>query len=120
MISKELLSEVLNVENERISKKVDRFCFPTENIIAVSYYMEDGWQHLNIYELAHKCKEWAISKGYDILSGGLEASLYSCYIDYSDKRYTLQMTPLHHEFANTEPEAIFEACQWILDNREIK
>ena len=116
MISKELLSEVLGKEVTNIQKGC------TENELKITAYFGDARQsfHINIYELAHKCKECVISKGYDVLSGGLEAGLYSCYIDYSDKRYTLQMNPLHYEFADTEPEAIFKACQWILDNKENK
>ena len=62
MISKELLSEVLNIENERISRTVDKFCFPNTNTIAVQYYMTDGWQHINIYELAFRTREYLKTK----------------------------------------------------------
>lgn len=113
MISKDLLNEVLpyaSITNELISYGLNK-----EGDLLLQY--DDIDEIVNIYELAHRCKEWVISRGYDILSGGLEAGLYSCYIDYSDKRYTLQMNPLHHEFADTESEAIFKACQCILDNK---
>lgn len=117
MITKELLSEVLGL---KVWKVLDenmgtlRYCIYPNKGDEPSEYMFP----INIHELAHKCKEWAIKESYDILSGGLEAGLYSCYIDYSDKRYTLQMNPLHHEFANTEPEAVFAACEWILKTKE--
>lgn len=114
--SKELLSEVLEIND--INLIIYDIDFP--NIIEYTQYanITRGVRstEINIYELAHKCKEWAISKGYDVLSGGLEAGLYSCYIDYADKRYTLQMSPLYHTFEDTEPEAIFNATQYIYDN----
>ena len=121
MISKELLSEVLNIENERISRTVDKFCFPNTNTIAVQYYMTDGWQHINIYELAHKCKEWAYKKEYaltpmnDFGFGNKDTDNFksywtSCYINLRPSNgthlYCVEMT--------SEPEAIFKACEWIL------
>ena len=120
IISRELLSEVLNIENERISKRVDRFCFPSDNIITVAYYMEDGWQHLNIYELAHKCKEWALTNGYRLCSYPkltISGHPYMCDVFNgigSDKKCLIIIGE------DTEPEAIFKACQWILDNKDNK
>ena len=122
MISKELLSEVLNIENERISRTVDKFCFPNTNTIAVQYYMTDGWQHINIYELAHKCKEWAYKKEYaltpmnDFGFGNKDTDNFksywtSCYINLRPSNgthlYCVEMT--------SEPEAIFKACEWIME-----
>ena len=111
--SKELLSEVLNITQVTDLKIRD-------NELLYTFYNNpsiNDWKSINIHELAHRCKEWAISKGYDILSGGLEAGLHGCYIDYADKRCTLQMAPLYHTFEDTEPEAIFEACEWLRNNR---
>ena len=75
-----------------------------------------GIDEINIYELAHKCKEWAATKGYILFSKTrLSSSLASCYFDimgihdYEDD--------FHNDFrAETEPDAIFKACQWILEN----
>ena len=117
MVNKELLSAVLGVNIKDVYKLESNPNLGKNDIpYSIRGYGDIEW--INIYELAHKCKEWVISKGYDILSGGLEAGLHSCYIDYSDKRYTLQMNPLHYEFADTEPEAIFATCQWTLDNKD--
>ena len=75
----------------------------------------DVEEHISINDFFFMCKEWAYNQGYDMLSGGLEAGLHSCYIDYSDKRYTLSMKPINHFFAESEQQAVFDACMYILD-----
>ena len=107
--SKELLSEVLG---HKIWKVMDcnmgtlRYCIYPNKGDEPSEYMFP----INIHELAHKCKEWAKSQKLFILSfpspnEGLEG-------------YWANLTNnTHRAFAATEPEAIFQACQWILDNR---
>jgi len=76
---------------------------------------------LNIHEIAHKYKEWALEQDYDLWSF-YSKSLNSgyCYVFSSNE----ECDELYHakkEFdADTEPEAIFLACQWILDNIESK
>jgi hypothetical protein len=115
ILNKELLSEVLNIENERISKKVDRFCFlPTSNIIAVGYYMEDGWQHLNIHELVYNCKEWAFDK--DIVLSTEKSrltGLWYCNLFLPDNN-TLYPSISNDFDSETEPEAVFAACLRML------
>ena len=61
---------------------------------------------INIYELAHKCKEWAKKKEYWAISGYDEG--YFCMLhDMPDNRFFN---------ASTEIEAIFKACEWIVEN----
>lgn len=130
MISKELLREVLGYEI------IDIF-FIEGNI--VTFHFRCGsldsfhTESINIHELAHKCKEWANKKrAYIILSGICE------YRDVSvqpEKRYLTYFCDMgfgiptqkwighvgnnsKRVYATTEPEAIFKACQWILDNKE--
>jgi len=106
-ISKELFEAVYN-EDYLLRIEVG-----TYSIVA---YLTDGAEFTeNIDTFFFACKEWAYNQGYDMLSGGLEAGLHSCYIDYSDKRYTLSMKPINHFFAESEQQAVFDACQWILD-----
>ena len=65
----------------------------------------------NIYELANKCKEWARLKGRSLRSNPSwdDCKKYECDDrDYDDM-------PMFIEY--TEPEVIFKACQWILDNK---
>ena len=127
MISKELLSEVLNIENERISRTVDKFCFPNTNTIAVQYYMTDGWQHINIYELAFMCKSWANKKGYALTpmndfgfdnkdTDNFKSYWTTCYINLQP----VNGTHLHSELADTEPEAIFKATSYIMEQLKQK
>ena len=68
--------------------------------------------------LSNKCKEWASTKGYILFSKTrLSSSLASCYFDvmgfhdYEDD--------FKNDFrAESEQQAVFDACQWILDNKE--
>lgn len=101
MISKELLSEILGSD------------------IYLKQEAYDGYmEYSNIYELAHKCKEWAFNQKLldrkpDIYSGlwkGISSgrTMYRCILFLSIKRGKEKFE------ADTEPEAIFKACEWIL------
>lgn len=61
---------------------------------------------INIYELAYKCKEWAFGKMF-FLSSGFDTDGAFCLDRMNSKSF----------IAETEPEAIFKACQWILENK---
>ena len=94
MITKELLSEVLGVY---------KIIEPYGNILVWEWdksYSNNNCS-INIYELAHKCKEWALQYDYTILSS-------KGYATISGKVF----------YDKTEPEAIFKACQWILENKD--
>ena len=127
MISKELLSEVLEIKVFAEIREDD----DVRNNILV-YWEFDGYRNecrnINIYELAFKCKKWAISNGFDVLSGGLEQGKYSCYLDselelthneYKIDKYNISCETLSF-YEDTEIKAIFKACQWILKNKEQK
>ena len=114
MISKELLSEVFG-------REVTDFEHYDNNVYRCTAYF-DGFRHrffINIYELAYKCKEWANnlpSKRYQLYSGICPKSLnYSVCSIFSG---AIEQT--EEIIANSELEAIFSACQWILDNKGIK
>lgn len=117
MIGKELLSEVFtdNQQNFKVNKI-------EKNILHYSWLMEeffgDGdvnckWidMSINIYELAHKCKEWAISKGF-ITHSVRNLKEYVVYLSGDFRE------PSDDFRCNSEPEAIIKACEWIL--KEIK
>ena len=78
-------------------------------------YSDDS--SINIYELAHMCKEWAKDEGYFILS----ASDGYCVVE-DTATFTLQFSITRPEelkcLSYPEPEAVFKACQWIYDNKE--
>ena len=102
--SKELLSEVLG-------RDVDKVKDIEANTLIYGCVHSDGWyDEINIYELSHKCKEWAynlkqeiIIKSYTVFNAGgcelIDKMGFSVYI--CD--------------AKTEPEAIFKACEWIME-----
>ena len=99
--SKELLSEVL-------SKEVEEERFIDSN--SLTYVNSGIYEDINIYELVHKCKEWAFDKGFVLKSykkQGAFSGTYHYAIDINDK--------ICEWLANTEYEAIFKACEWIME-----
>ena len=110
MISKELLNKVLNIE-------IVSYQMKQKNILAYEYnkVSKNQWsgktfcnRSINTYELAHKCKEWALKHHYKVISKPDNVpGLWEAYVN-------LSLTSKHGEVADTEPEAIFKACQWIL------
>ena len=104
MISKELLSEVLDlkinlVESDEYRSKIYYYCNQFGKITG----------EINIYELAHKCKEYARSHDYYIESVvfeyGSRAFVHRKYVE----------DPLHILNDKNEPAVIFKACEWIME-----
>ena len=103
-ISKELLSEVLYIENI-----LNIEC----NNLNVFYKFGDmeypEQKGINIHELANLCKEWAIEKGYIVTVVNKDDGL----------KWVVTMTFnfIYVGFhSDIESEAIFKSCQWVLDN----
>ena len=109
-ISKKLLSEVLEINENLISDaSIDEF--------ECRYYdvEDDKYYSCNIYELAHKCKEWALSKGYILMSKPRTSSSFATCVFCKNGKCNYE-DDLWNDFrADTEPEAIFKACQWIMN-----
>jgi hypothetical protein len=155
MITKELLSEVLNIKGnfrhgfDDISiLELDKVEFNSQTnrvFMSLKPSMLYGTvapvirtNSINVYELAHKCKEWATEFGYYISSGysDMEYDGDSCEPNY--KIYaTINLRCGYHSYNSkydrddwsedisfdmntSEPEAVFKACQWILDNKDKK
>ena len=130
-ISKELLSEVL--ENEIVRFEI----VSTKRITQIRIWYKDTELHLyeswDIYHLAHKCKEWAFY-AYKISvssfkSGSFYLKEFNQIKDNSEYWVELDNASIDCEInindsgifkSYSEPEAIFKACQWILDNKETK
>ncbi len=118
MISKELLSVVLGIPLAHIRYN------DTTNLYKIfkeyPFNWSDGsygrWSNLevNIYELAHKCKEWALEHDCELLSCIRSKDRSICDI-YSDK-YNCKFT----HYADTEPEAIFKATSYIMEQLKQK
>ena len=106
MISKELLSKVLNTRIDTVRSKVD-----TDNDVqffppSIEY---DGF--INIHELTHKCKEWAYNNGYYL-------TIYNDAIDIVSKTTCKIIDNITNDSFMYDVELVFKACQWILDNKE--
>lgn len=118
LISKELLSEVLYVNIKEIYKLESN---PNlgKNDLPYSIRGCGDIEWINLYELALKCKEWAFCNGYELRSGrDIDVKEELCYFcEYKQER---QLDYRNGDFfiADTEPEAVFKACQWILNNKE--
>ena len=120
MISKELLSEVMPewMAIESSGKYTDEYGF---DAIEFTLSFNDAlggkslsYGKINIHELAHKCKEWAnIQNGKywwvksHIVTDMRSEATVETYGSVNKKTFE----------APTEPEAVFNACQWILDNK---
>ena len=121
-ISKELLSEVLNYE-------VDVFLGINKNEIDYTCCIDEKEGYIdisiNLYEFAFKCKEWAYTNKYRLSSGqhrlntkqehyiNNQIASYFCSVYYiTNDDSDIQID------ANTEPEAIIKACEWILEQNK--
>ena len=107
MISKELLSVVLGLHCGIKSIKNSEVIYWFDCIGEIREHS------INIYELAHKCKEWAIKySGWTLQSYTNERGSGVCRIKVGDGQ------EINKLIASSEPEAIFKACEWIL-NKEL-
>ena len=107
MISKELLSEVVGlccgVKSIRNSEVVYWFN-------CIDKVRESS---INIYELAYLCKEWASKHHYSVMSGWEMThwgGAYRVAVFRNSDNILFSMSTV-----KTEPEAIFRACEWILE-----
>ena len=107
-VSKELLNEVLGEQVHEIQILKNKAIFGG---IQLWIYSESHDVAVNIHELAHKCKEWIKSTShYELVIYDSNVYLTTCGLGgeggfYYDYKF----------IADTEPEAVFKACQWVLD-----
>ena len=121
MVSKELLSEVLGRECTSFVIRSNIITYNCKVFGIQGYKFSKVVETINMYELAHECKEWAtlIHSQYFLVifvDGISETTHIRQYgVDIVDR----DLCNIMGFTAETEPEAIFKACQWILDNKEI-
>ena len=125
LISKELLTEVIGVEIRKINNSIlDGNLYYYKTFVKCK-------SKINIYELANRCKEWAINKGYEIKSSkpivlndeGRQVFNYwwaAWLFKFDGGCESPKQILLPSFIGENEPKAIFKACQWILDNKESK
>lgn len=106
--SKELLSEVLDTK-AFLRNIID------EKTYEIHYFV-DGvpiYNKINIHELAHKCKEWALKKHQLAISSGSEGFQSSWFEAKVYETRDYKLFQIRSESGLTEPEAIFKACEWV-------
>lgn len=67
---------------------------------------------VNIHELQSLCKNWALNNGYVIAS--FKDHCGQSFATITSGFFGMKKNPIQ---ADTEPEAVIKACQWILDNK---
>ncbi len=105
MISTELLSKVLNFPFNSITD----IQYDNNLLLYTTYSLPTHkYKEINIYELAHKCKEWAFKEGFVVQSNINNQGAYAIINDTGE---------IFHIQADTELKAIFKACEWILEQQ---
>lgn len=129
MIPKYVLKEVLFYKEKYKDQTEISRLVPNEHYIEYTYevtgnpYNYITHDKINIYELAHKCKEWAanLSPNKHALSSYPRWGDIRNYKKTNGSYYICQHLVSGVQFeAETEPEAIFRACEWILEQVEKK
>lgn len=121
-ISKELFENVMGIKLGNIHNTEQELLVTNEvamfTDILKTYKLGYPIDTINIYELAHKCKEWAFNNGYELRNGrDIDVKEELCYFcEYKQERQ-LDYSNSDYFLAETEPESIFKACQWILDKK---
>jgi hypothetical protein len=117
MISKELITQILRVYPQYSKQDECTGNITYEGKSSIIYFEVNSKMisQCNVYELAHKCKEWAMSKGFIILTYG--EAYYNVDVHYKCNNSKIGRMAFY-DTAQEEPEAIFKACQWILDNKD--
>lgn len=101
--SVELLSEVLKGEVLRCSTEELASLGANE----VFLYFDGYKQKWNIYELAHKCKEWAYNKGFMLFIFYANNIVHvRCIVDGYEKRC--------YGSEKDEESSVIEMCEWLL------
>ena len=124
LISKELFCSVMGYPLEEVRNLTELESNSEDGVIYIKFWgryvggvkPEHGQcsskqRYINIYELAHKCKEWAFKKGFMCRS-----QYYNEVLSGVELHDHLMSPPKGMMFicdGNTEPESIFKACEWI-------
>ena len=105
--SKELLIEILGQDRKTPCNKL-------EMEVGNNYLIIDDWIKINIYELSHRCKEWAYKNDYALFTGKDWVDGDDMWFCLEQQKYKSEVAYCKWNEADTEPEAIFKACEWIL------
>lgn len=96
IITKELLSEVLNIEVKNVSNKIQR-----QNRLYYIAKSSDGLGHrryINIHELCEKMILWAFKEDFILKPYMASKFIYACEFKHiDDKKYTFSTHDTKHE-----------------------
>ena len=112
--SKELLSEVLKDTFSGV--KIDGCAISKKNN-TLKIFMNIMFSYdINIYELAHKCKEWAKLKYFIDIDSHLGCARWGAEAVSHNGRPSVFYEQVF--IGRTESEAIFKACEWIMEQKK--
>jgi len=114
MISSELLSRILPNTSDK-SYRIGPDNSGVFVVIVTDHAQHGLRSYLNIYELAHLCKQWCISIGFEVTTVVSEFYV-TCAIVDKDNNY--EPNPLFN--GANEQEAVFAATQWIYEQSQLK
>jgi len=121
MIGKELLSEILGYTPKTIKFDKNRNeVIWLKEITYKSYGIEQSGNikmYINIYELAHKCKKWLINSDY-FITIKYDPRIGRTKIELIVSKDSTTISSEEHFYTNTEQDAIFQACEWILKQKD--
>jgi hypothetical protein len=116
MVSRELLEAVIG--KAYVPRIVEKIEIDDGNV--TTYYtcskkpMTCLGYEINIYRFAHMCKKWALANGWVFqVRTGNTLSVIDILNDKNKELHTTKQIT-----ANAEPEAIFKACEWVLNRKE--
>lgn len=109
MINKEILMAVLNTDFDWHG--ID------QNTLSYGWEKYTPVKSMNIYELANKCKEWALANGYSIETRPYNDYGYTDWFIIMYDSETKIADRKEFDLSKSEPEAVFMVCQYILDNK---
>lgn len=128
MISTKLLSEVFIGTIYEEDEPFTEIKFDDE-VNEVLFYTDcEYYNSINIYELVHLCKIWALKqgdRGY-IIHSNISHTFGKARVEWYEKNHYDQ----HNQYReltfysewfeaenNNEPETVFKACKWILEQK---
>ncbi|MCK5536951.1 MAG: hypothetical protein KAI79_09000 [Bacteroidales bacterium] len=72
---------------------------------------------INIYELMHRCKEWAWDNGYKIKTYKESITLYESEIR---EKMAREGQDYYYMVGDSEPDIVFRSCFWLMKKGKIK
>ena len=122
MISKELLSTVYPID-----ETTETYVGIQESTGRVMWFgkeYNDCRSEIDIHRVAHKCKEWLYDNFYKLPRASECGSWHRMYFEKDNDAWFINIEwsdeQIYYSFrGETEPEAIFKACEWIL-TKDIK